>query len=43
MSQPLGTKAIKYHRRKVRFIFTIELINALELEKAKGKVDLPAS
>jgi DNA replication protein DnaC len=29
--------AIKHHRRKARFISTIELVNALEQEKAKGK------
>jgi len=33
----LGIQAIEYHRRKVRFFSTIELVNALEQEKAKGK------
>jgi len=33
----LGIQAIEHHRRKVRFFSTIELVNALELEKAKGK------
>ncbi|RFC65914.1 IS21-like element helper ATPase IstB [Mesorhizobium denitrificans] len=33
----LGVQAIEHHRRKVRFLSTIELVNALELEKAKGK------
>jgi DNA replication protein DnaC len=33
----LGVQAIEHHRRKVRFFSTIELVNALEHEKAKGK------
>lgn len=33
----LGTQAIEHHRRKVRFFSTIELVNALEQEKIKGK------
>jgi DNA replication protein DnaC len=33
----IGVQAIEHHRRKVRFLSTIELVNALELEKAKGK------
>ncbi len=33
----LGIQAIEHHRRKVRFFLTIELVNALEQEKAKGK------
>lgn len=33
----IAIQAIEHHRRKVRFISTIELINALEQEKAKGK------
>ena len=33
----LGVQAIEHHRRKVRFFSTIELVNALEQEKAKGK------
>ncbi len=35
----LGIQAIEHLRRKVRFFFffTIELVNALEQEKAKGK------
>jgi len=33
----LGIQAIKHHRRKARFFSTIELVNALEQEKAKGK------
>ena len=33
----LGIQAIEHHRQKVRFFSTIELVNALEQEKAKGK------
>ncbi|ESW62239.1 MAG: transposase ISPsy20, partial [Rhodobacter sp. CACIA14H1] len=33
----LGIQAIDHHRRKVRFFSTIELVNALEQQKAKGK------
>jgi len=33
----LGIQANEHHRRKVRFFSTIELVNALEQEKAKGK------
>ncbi len=33
----IGVQAIEHHRRKVRFFSTIELVNALEQEKTKGK------
>jgi DNA replication protein DnaC len=33
----LGVQAIEHHRRKVRFFSTVELVNALEQEKALGK------
>ena len=33
----LGVQAIEHHHRKVRFFSTIELVNALEQEKTKGK------
>jgi DNA replication protein DnaC len=33
----LGVQAIEHHRRKVRLFSTIELVNALEQEKTKGK------
>jgi DNA replication protein DnaC len=33
----LGVQAIEHHRKKVRFFSTVELVNALEQEKAKGK------
>ena len=38
----LGIQAIEHHRRKVRFFSTIELVNALEQEKAKGKAKATA-
>ena len=33
----LGVEAVEHHRCKVRFFSTIELVNTLEQEKAKGK------
>jgi DNA replication protein DnaC len=33
----LGVQAVEHHRRKVRFFSTIELVNTLEQEKAKGR------
>ena len=33
----IGVQAIEHHRRKVRFFSTVELVNALEQEKANGK------
>ena len=33
----LAIQAVEHHRRKVRFFCTIELVNALEQEKVKGK------
>ena len=33
----LGVQAIEHHRKKVRFFSTIELVNTLEQEKARGK------
>lgn len=30
-------KAIQHHQPRVRFLFTVELVNALELKKAAGK------
>lgn len=33
----LGIQAIEHHRKLVRFFSTIELVNALEQEKAQGK------
>ncbi len=34
----IGVQAIEHHRKKVRFYSTVELVNALEQEKAHGKV-----
>ena len=33
----LGVQAIEHHRKRVRFFSTVELVNALEQEKAQGK------
>ncbi len=33
----LGVQAVEHHRKRVRFFSTIELVNTLEQEKAKGK------
>ena len=33
----LGVQAIEHHQKRVRFFSTVELVNALELEKAQGK------
>jgi DNA replication protein DnaC len=33
----LGVQAVEHHRKKVRFIATIDLVNALEQEKAMNK------
>ncbi len=33
----IGMEAIQRHQRRVRFLSTVELVNALELEKAAGK------
>lgn len=33
----LGVEAIRNHGKRVRFFSTVELVNALELEKAQGK------
>ncbi len=33
----LGVQAIEHHRKRVRFFSTVELVNALEQEKALGK------
>lgn len=33
----LGVQAVEQHRKKVRFFSTVELVNALEQEKAQGK------
>ena len=33
----LGVQAIEHHRKRVRFFSTVELVNALEQEKAQGQ------
>ncbi len=37
LATALGVQAIERHRQRVRFFSTIELVNALEQEKAAGK------
>ena len=37
LATALGVQALEHHRRRVRFLSTIELVNTLELEKASGK------
>jgi DNA replication protein DnaC len=33
----LGVQAVEHHKKRVRFFSTVELVNALEQEKAQGK------
>ena len=33
----LGVQAVEHHRKKVRFFSTVELVNTLEQEKARGR------
>jgi DNA replication protein DnaC len=37
LATSLGIEAIRTHGKRVRFFSTVELVNALELEKAQGK------
>ncbi len=37
LATALGIQAIEHHRKRVRFFSTVELVNALEQEKAQGK------
>lgn len=37
LATALGVQAVQHHHRRVRFFSTLELVNALELEKAAGK------
>ncbi|MBS7697470.1 IS21-like element helper ATPase IstB [Chelatococcus sp. YT9] len=39
----LGVHAVEHHHRRVRFFSTVELVNALEQEKAQGKAGQIAS
>lgn len=37
LATALGVQAIEHHRYRVRFFQTLDLVNALEIEKAQGK------
>jgi DNA replication protein DnaC len=37
LATAIGIQAVIHHRRRVRFLSTVELVNALEQEKASGK------
>ena len=37
LATALGVQAVEHHRKKVRFFSTVELVNTLEQEKARGK------
>jgi DNA replication protein DnaC len=37
LATALGVQAVEHHRKKIRFFSTVELVNALEKEKAQGK------
>jgi len=37
MATALGVQAVEHHRRKARFFSTVDLVNALEQEKAMNK------
>lgn len=37
LATAIGVQAIQHHRQRVRFLSTIELVNALEQEKQEGK------
>ena len=37
LATAIGIEAIRHHAKRVRFFSTVELVNALELEKAAGK------
>lgn len=37
LATALGVQAIEHHHKRVRFYSTVDLVNALELEKAAGK------
>ena len=37
LATAFGVQAIEHHHRRVRFFSTVELVNALEVEKASGK------
>lgn len=37
IAKAIGVQAIEHHRKRVRFFSTVELVNALEQEKAQGR------
>ena len=37
MTTALGVQAVEHHHRKARFFSTVDLVNALEREKAMNK------
>ena len=37
LATAIGIEAIQKHGKRVRFFSTVELVNALELEKSQGK------
>jgi DNA replication protein DnaC len=37
MATALGVQIVEHHRKKVRFFSTVDLVNALEQEKAMNK------
>ena len=37
LATALGVQAIIHHHKRVRFLSTVDLVNALELEKAAGR------
>ncbi|HHW62828.1 MAG TPA: ATP-binding protein [Rhodocyclaceae bacterium] len=37
LATAIGIEAVRHHQRRVRFLSTVELVNALEREKAAGK------
>ena len=37
LATALGVQASEHHHRRVRFFSTVELVNALEQEKASGQ------
>jgi DNA replication protein DnaC len=42
LATALGVQAVEHHQKKVRFFSTIELVNALEQEKSRGRSGLIA-
>lgn len=40
LATALGVQAIEHHYRRVRFLFTVELVNALEMEMEMEKAGI---